>query len=58
LPDADAKAREYERFVDDLRVAAELLRKNRRARLVLKKRERTFFPSLVGEGGFTKAKDG
>ncbi len=24
LPDADAKAREYERFVDDLRIAAEL----------------------------------
>jgi DNA polymerase len=27
LPDADAKAREYERFVDDLRIAAELLKK-------------------------------
>ena len=27
LPDADAKAREYERFVDDLRIAAEVLRK-------------------------------
>src|SRR6185503_6530941 len=27
LPDADAKAREYERFVDDLKIAAELLRK-------------------------------
>ncbi|MDB5611933.1 MAG: uracil-DNA glycosylase [Bradyrhizobium sp.] len=31
LPDADAKAREYERFVDDLRVAADLLRKSARA---------------------------
>src|SRR3982075_3085752 len=31
LPDADAKAREYERFVDDLRIAAELLRKSARA---------------------------
>jgi uracil-DNA glycosylase len=31
LPDADAKAREYERFVDDLRVAAELLKKAARA---------------------------
>src|SRR5712671_5627673 len=31
LPDADAKAREYERFVDDLRIAAELLRKSSRA---------------------------
>ena len=29
LPDADAKAREYERFVDDLRIAAALLRKTR-----------------------------
>jgi uracil-DNA glycosylase len=27
LPDADAKAREYERFVDDLRIAAGLLKK-------------------------------
>jgi uracil-DNA glycosylase len=27
LPDADAKAREYERFVDDLKMAAALLRK-------------------------------
>jgi uracil-DNA glycosylase family protein len=27
LPDADAKAREYERFVDDLKIAAALLRK-------------------------------
>ncbi len=26
LPDADAKAREYERFVEDLRIAAELLK--------------------------------
>jgi DNA polymerase len=31
LPNADAKAREYERFVDDLRVAADLLRKSARA---------------------------
>jgi DNA polymerase len=31
LPDADAKAREYERFVDDLRIAAALLRKSARA---------------------------
>jgi DNA polymerase len=31
LPDADAKAREYERFVDDLRIAADLLRKSARA---------------------------
>jgi uracil-DNA glycosylase family protein len=31
LPDADAKAREYQRFVDDLRIAAELLRKSARA---------------------------
>ena len=28
LPDADAKAREYHRFVDDLRIAADLLRKS------------------------------
>jgi DNA polymerase len=28
LPDADSKAREYRRFVDDLRVAAELLSKS------------------------------
>lgn len=28
LPDADAKAREYQRFVDDLRIAAGLLRKS------------------------------
>ncbi len=27
LPDADAKAREYERFVDDLKIAAKVLRK-------------------------------
>ena len=31
LPDADAKAREYQRFVDDLRIAAALLRKSARA---------------------------
>jgi len=31
LPDADAKAREYERFVDDLRIAAALLKKSARA---------------------------
>jgi probable DNA metabolism protein len=31
LPDADAKAREYERFVDDLKIAAELLKKSARA---------------------------
>jgi uracil-DNA glycosylase len=31
LPDADAKAREYQRFVDDLKIAAELLRKSARA---------------------------
>jgi uracil-DNA glycosylase family protein len=31
LPDAEAKAREYERFVDDLKIAAELLRKSARA---------------------------
>lgn len=28
LPDADAKAQEYQRFVDDLKIAAELLRKS------------------------------
>jgi DNA polymerase len=28
LPDADAKAREYKRFVDDLKIAAQLLRKS------------------------------
>ena len=27
LPDAEAKAREYQRFVDDLKIAADLLRK-------------------------------
>ena len=31
LPDADAKVREYQRFVDDLRIAAALLRKSARA---------------------------
>ena len=31
MPDADAKAREYQRFVDDLRIAAGLLRKSARA---------------------------
>jgi uracil-DNA glycosylase len=31
LPDADARAREYERFVEDLGIAAELLRKSARA---------------------------
>jgi uracil-DNA glycosylase family protein len=31
LPDAEARAREYQRFVDDLRIAAELLRKSARA---------------------------
>ncbi len=31
LPDADAKAREYQRFVDDLKIAAELLSKSARA---------------------------
>jgi len=31
LPDEDAKAREYERFVDDLKIAADLLRKSARA---------------------------
>jgi DNA polymerase len=31
LPDADAKAREYRRFVDDLRIAADFLRKSARA---------------------------
>jgi uracil-DNA glycosylase len=31
LPDEDAKVREYERFVDDLRIAADLLRKSARA---------------------------
>ena len=31
LPDADARTREYQRFVDDLRIAADLLRKSARA---------------------------
>ncbi len=31
LPDADAKAREYERFVDDLKIAAALLNESARA---------------------------
>jgi DNA polymerase len=31
LPDADAKAREYRRFVDDLKIAAAVLRKSARA---------------------------
>jgi hypothetical protein len=31
LPDADAKAREYARFVDDFRIAAAALRKSPRA---------------------------
>jgi DNA polymerase len=31
LPDAEAKALEYQRFVDDLKIAAELLRKLARA---------------------------
>jgi uracil-DNA glycosylase len=31
LPDADAKAREYQRFVDDLKIAAAALRKSARA---------------------------
>jgi uracil-DNA glycosylase len=31
LPDADAKEREYERFVDDLKVAAATLRKEKHA---------------------------
>jgi DNA polymerase len=31
LPDADAKAKEYARFVDDFRIAAALLRKSARA---------------------------
>ncbi|HTG06615.1 MAG TPA: hypothetical protein VK635_21500, partial [Bradyrhizobium sp.] len=29
--DAEAKAREYQRFVDDLKIAAEVLRKSARA---------------------------
>jgi uracil-DNA glycosylase len=31
LPDADAKAREYQRFVEDLKIAAGLLRRSARA---------------------------
>ena len=31
LPDEDAKVREYQRFVDDLKIAADLLRKSARA---------------------------
>jgi DNA polymerase len=31
LPDADAKAQEYERFVSDLRIAAAVLRKSAHA---------------------------
>jgi DNA polymerase len=31
LPDEDAKAREYERFVEDLKLAAAFLRKSARA---------------------------
>jgi uracil-DNA glycosylase len=31
LPDAEAKAREYARFVDDFRIAADFLRKLARA---------------------------
>jgi DNA polymerase len=31
LPDADAKAREYQRFVQDLKIAAEMLRKSAHA---------------------------
>jgi uracil-DNA glycosylase len=31
LPDAEAKAREYQRFVEDFRIAADLLRKSARA---------------------------
>jgi uracil-DNA glycosylase family protein len=31
LPDAEAKAREYQRFVDDLKIAAALLRKSAKA---------------------------
>jgi DNA polymerase len=31
LPDADAKAREYQRFVQDLKIAADLLRKSAHA---------------------------
>jgi DNA polymerase len=31
LPDADAKAREYQLFVQDLKIAADLLRKSAHA---------------------------
>jgi DNA polymerase len=31
LPDEDAKAAEYARFVDDLKIAADFLRKSARA---------------------------
>jgi len=31
IPDEDARAREYQRFVSDLKIAAELLRKSARA---------------------------
>ena len=31
LPDAQAKAQEYERFVDDLKIAADFLHKNQAA---------------------------
>ena len=31
LPDAESKAREYQRFIDDLKIAADLLRKSARA---------------------------
>ena len=31
LPDADAKAREYQRFVEDLKIAAALLQRSARA---------------------------
>jgi DNA polymerase len=31
LPDADARAREYRRFVDDLKIAAEVLSNSRHA---------------------------
>jgi hypothetical protein len=31
LPDADARAREYRRFVQDLKIAADMLRKSAHA---------------------------
>jgi hypothetical protein len=31
LPDAEARALEYQRFVEDLKIAADLLRKSARA---------------------------